>query len=369
VPRPDLSVSLGTPNACNECHRDKSVRWAADSALKWWGDKLRRTPDYGEIAHAGREQLAGAQAALAAYAADASRPAIRRGTAAAMLDPRVAAARASLEKALADPDPLVRLGALGGAQGLDPSERLRVVAPLLRDPIRTVRLEAVRALATVPGEGMSATERSEFEAALAEFVESQNVDADRAEAHLQLGAIYAVRGDAGKAEAEYRTALAITPAIAAAWANLADLYRGLGRESEAESTLREGLRAAPRDPGLHHALGLSLVRRRKAPEAVEEFALASKLAPGNARYAYVYGVALDSVGQTAKAIEILTAAHGRHTGNPEILEALSSFSLKVGKRQAAIDYARKLVDAEPENPSARALLEQLTGASPPSTKN
>jgi hypothetical protein len=30
IPRPDLSVSLGTPNACNGCHADKSLQWAAD---------------------------------------------------------------------------------------------------------------------------------------------------------------------------------------------------------------------------------------------------------------------------------------------------------------------------------------------------
>ena len=29
VPRPDLSVKLGTPNACNGCHGDKLVQWAA----------------------------------------------------------------------------------------------------------------------------------------------------------------------------------------------------------------------------------------------------------------------------------------------------------------------------------------------------
>jgi tetratricopeptide (TPR) repeat protein len=368
MPRPDLSVALGTPNACNECHRGKSARWAADAALKWWGDKLRQTPDYGEVVHAGRDQLEGGQAAIAAFVSDPARPAIRRGTAASMLDPRVAAARAALEKALADPDPLVRQGALGATQGLDASERLRAVAPLLRDPIRAVRLEAVRALASIPGEGTSASERADFDAGLAEYVASLSVDADRAEAHLQLGALYAMRGDHARAEAEYKTALALTPSIAAGWANLADLYRAQGREDEAQSTLREGLRIAPRDAGLHHALGLALVRRRKTPEAVEEFALAAKLSPGNARYAYVYGVALDSVGQTPRAIDVLTAAHARHTGNPEILEALASFSLKVGKRQSAIDYARKLVAAEPENPSARAMLAELTGTPPPPGK-
>ncbi|MET0618952.1 MAG: multiheme c-type cytochrome, partial [Thermoanaerobaculia bacterium] len=38
VPRPDLSVAIGIPNACTQCHRDRSDRWAADAAKKWWGD-------------------------------------------------------------------------------------------------------------------------------------------------------------------------------------------------------------------------------------------------------------------------------------------------------------------------------------------
>lgn len=28
IPRPDLSVKLGTPNACNDCHKDKKPSWA-----------------------------------------------------------------------------------------------------------------------------------------------------------------------------------------------------------------------------------------------------------------------------------------------------------------------------------------------------
>src|SRR5690606_22076142 len=37
VPRPDLSVKYGTPNACNDCHTDKSSKWAADAVNKWYG--------------------------------------------------------------------------------------------------------------------------------------------------------------------------------------------------------------------------------------------------------------------------------------------------------------------------------------------
>jgi predicted CXXCH cytochrome family protein len=36
IPRPDLSVELGTPNACNRCHEDKSIQWAADQVDAWY---------------------------------------------------------------------------------------------------------------------------------------------------------------------------------------------------------------------------------------------------------------------------------------------------------------------------------------------
>ena len=39
IPRPDLSDKLGTPNACNQCHTDKSTKWATDYLEKvvWSG--------------------------------------------------------------------------------------------------------------------------------------------------------------------------------------------------------------------------------------------------------------------------------------------------------------------------------------------
>jgi len=76
-----------------------------------------------------------------------------------------------------------------------------------------------------------------------------------------------------------------------AWANLADLMRMQGREADAEAALRDGIARAPADATLHHALGLSLVRQKKNDEALRELKRATELAPGNARFAYVYGVA------------------------------------------------------------------------------
>ena len=75
---------------------------------------------------------------------------------------------------------------------------------------------------------MNSSERAEFEAALAEYVQSQLVDADRAEAHLNLAGVYVAQGELDRAEAEYKTALALMPALGGTYVNFADLYRHEG---------------------------------------------------------------------------------------------------------------------------------------------
>jgi Flp pilus assembly protein TadD len=331
IPRPDLSQTLGTPNACTQCHRGKSDAWAAAAASKWWGDAIRQKPDYGEIVRAAGDQRSGAQEALAGLVLDPTVPAIRRATAASMLDAAEPTARTALERALADPDPLVRHGAVLALQTVDPSQRASLAGPLLRDPTRTVRIEAARELAGAPAETIAPADRAAFDQALAEYDASQLVDADRAEAHANLGALYAERRDPARAEAEYKKAIALSPAFAGAYANLADLYRSEGREQDAERTLRYAVAVSPADAGIRHTLGLSLVRQKRLPEAVEELRKAVALSPDNARYVYVYAIALDAVGQTPRAIEVLKGALARHDGNREIRQALATFQAKAGK--------------------------------------
>jgi Tfp pilus assembly protein PilF len=345
VPRPDLSVAIGTPNACTQCHRDRSDRWAAAAAKKWWGDRSSREAPYGETIQAARNEAAGAGPALAALALDSTRPPIRRATAASLLARNgFPGGRDALARALADPEPLVRYGALESARALDPSERLSLVAPLLRDPIRTLRMDAARALAPVPRDSMRPEEKAAFEAALAEYEASLAVDADRAEAHLAQAELAIDLGDVERAERGYRIAQELVPAMAATYANLADLYRRQGKEAEAEGILRRGLAAAPGDAGLHYSLGLSLVRQKRMPEALTELERAANGPSAPPRYVYVWAVALDSAGRTGRALEILSAAERRHGGNREILEALAAFHAKAGHAGAAEAYAKKLAE-------------------------
>jgi Flp pilus assembly protein TadD len=273
VPRPDLSVKLGTPNACTHCHTEKSNQWAASAAERWYGPPK---PHWSEAMQAGR---------FAAVADDPANPAIVRGTALSRLrQAPTPDAIPSIEKGLRDPDPLVRFGAITATEALDPESRLRLASPLLSDPDRSVRGETARILigSSAPG----------LDSALAEFQAAQ--EQDRPEGRLNLGWLAAMRGDQAGAEAAYRGALKLDPGYLPAFVNLADLYREQGREVEAEATLRQGLSAEPDDASLHHALGLLLIRTGRLDAALPELARAVELAPGEARYAYVYEAAIQS---------------------------------------------------------------------------
>lgn len=100
----------------------------------------------------------------------------------------------------------------------------------------------------------------------------------------------------------------LSPQYAIAAVNLADLYRQLDREREGVDVLRTAIAASPREAALRHALDLSWMRLKQRDAALVEFRAAAELAPTNARYQYVYAVALHSAGQTDEASGVLKGA-------------------------------------------------------------
>ena len=96
--------------------------------------------------------------------------------------------------------------------------------------------------------------------------------------------------------------MVMEPAFIPAYLNLADLYREMGREAEGKQVLLEALKAAPRSASAQHALGLLLVRTVQHGQALGHLARAAELEPDNSRYAYVYGVALNSMGRSGQAV-------------------------------------------------------------------
>jgi Flp pilus assembly protein TadD len=198
--------------------------------------------------------------------------------------------------ALLDPDPLVRDAAVRALSQADPAIRAKVLPPLTQDPVRTVRIDAGRALAGAPAAQLPPPEARRAADALAEWRASQNVDADRPEARLNLCSLAAELGDFPTAEAECHAALRLAPRVPGPYVNLADVQRAEGREEAARATLREGLKVAPESGALWHSLGLALVRQRRPGEALAALKKATELEPDNPRFAQVYAIAVRELG-------------------------------------------------------------------------
>ena len=251
--------SSNTPNACNDCHADRTPQWAAAAIENWHGPNRKGFQTFAPALAASWAGRADASRLLAAVAADHATPDIVRATVLTELNAYSSPEAIGQAKAgLSNPDPMVRIGALDLLEGAPPPQLWAIASPLLSDPIRGVRIRAASLLALVPTAQQPVADRPRFESAAEEFVAAQRLNADRPEARSALGRFLLQRGQVTEAETEYKAALRLSPAYAPAAVNLADLYRQTGREPDGESVLRTALMASPRDAGLHHVLGLTL---------------------------------------------------------------------------------------------------------------
>jgi Flp pilus assembly protein TadD len=141
------------------------------------------------------------------------------------------------------------------------------------------------------------------------------------------------------------------PHAAALAVNLADLYRMTGREMDGSALLAQFFAQNTDANAVRHALGLSLVRQKKHADALILFQQAHEAEPENGRYAYVYGVALQSAGQVEKGRAILEAALARDPWSVDLNNALLADALRSNDVQRASIYAQRLTTLRPDDPS------------------
>ncbi|MDD5033385.1 MAG: tetratricopeptide repeat protein [Methylococcaceae bacterium] len=356
VPRPDLSVKWGTPNACTQCHTDRSADWAAQAMDRWYGDRWRARPSFAGLFATARSGQMGDIAHLQRLADDATQPAIVRATALQLLRP-YGMKGSSLGKALGDASPLVRAAAVQGLEGM--GEALKLGLPLLRDPSRAVRIEVARVLAPLPPASLEPAQRTALAKVLEEYQSAQRAQADQPEGHFNLGKLYTDLGQLKPAEDAYLTALSRDPKFFPAASHLANLYAQTNRPAEAERVLRRALSAAPEQAELHYALGLLLVERRQLDEAASHLAKAAELLPDQPRIPYNLGLLLQKLGRVKDAEQALLRAYRLTPKDPDILSACALFYRQQRRWAEAETYARQLITLYPDAPAFRRLFHSI----------
>ena len=216
VPTPENTIRYGIPNACNVCHSDKDARWSADRVREWYGSgagrKYVRRADAFTRARKGDR---GSIELLLAILADRDEGSVIRANAAGHAsrfadDPRV---RVALERALHDPEPLVRGVAAFRLppNPANPRETAVAFAGALADPVRSVRFGAVLSLLNMGIQRIDGPDHDRFERARQEAAAHYAIVSDDVDEELNAGRFYYLTGAWDRALAAFRTAGRLDP--------------------------------------------------------------------------------------------------------------------------------------------------------------
>ena len=254
VPRPDLSVKLGTPNACSHCHvrdqleslpaetrskveskeyadwllssqRDDSIKaaiektdaWCEDACQKWYGAERKTPMHFAEPLSAFRNHEPGSlqQLLIVLPMPDEIAPAIVKATAFVELAEAGAQRAVPAAKSWAEnntADPIVRAAALNVFMTAEPNTTISTLMPLLEDKSRLVRTEAVRVLiASGAYQSLNDSERTRVDLASEELKSGLMVANDRAGSHMGWAMLCEQRGRVNEAIESYETAIKVEP--------------------------------------------------------------------------------------------------------------------------------------------------------------
>ncbi|MDJ0778336.1 MAG: multiheme c-type cytochrome [Gammaproteobacteria bacterium] len=358
IPDPAFSEKTGAPNACNQCHTDDTPAWAAENLRAWGiGERGNRwaTINHGlalQDSQVFLDYLRNPPAGLAPI-----RAASLLGKIGAFQSP-LAYERAAAQ--LSNPDPLLRRAAVELLQAAPLELRWRLLQPLIDDPLQTVRhavaIALVDALPQVSGKDGERLQRllDELRAALA-------YHADSPAGQLAIGNLELQSGYPILAERAFKAALEIEPEFVPALLNLADLYRGIGADREGLDLLLRALEVAPNSASSNHAYGLYLVRAGQREEALGYLEAATRQVDASPHHVYVYAVALDSLGQTGKAIEVIDAASRRWPNQLDLSFLQVAYMDKSAKTDGIRRYLSVLEPFAANNPQVRAWLARYGG--------
>ena len=169
IPRPDLSVKHGTPNACVGCHTNKTDQWAADVLLKLKG--APKENHFSDLLIPGLNGEPNAHASLLKLAKDSIYPEIARASAIKEL-PNYrdqALVKKQLLEFLNDDSPLVRASSVDALNEISDPAYIKHLLPLLEDEKRAVRLKAFGALAIMDEKNIPQKYKAPFEKVKKEY--------------------------------------------------------------------------------------------------------------------------------------------------------------------------------------------------------
>lgn len=286
VPRPDQSVAYNTPNACNQCHSDKSNSWAAKKIKEWYG--LERENHFSDhLLLSNKNSLTSSEIQqINAFITDLNYPAIARATAIENIDIRSEEQYQTILKSLDDPEPLVRYNALNKFSEAPPELRVQVASQHISDSTKMVRIGAVQLLTDLDPSMLATLNQSDLYRAQNELETMLQTNADFSIGRSQLGDFYFKKKQYNEAIYQYNEALKKDSLLLLNYQNLATTYSILGNTQKSLETLNLLISKAPEMSRAYYLRGLLYFELNKTNEAIADLKQAAKLDPSDSRSLY-----------------------------------------------------------------------------------
>lgn len=353
VPRPDLSVTYGTPNACSNCHADKSDKVLASAIVKWYGPN--RKYHFSDDLVPGSKLDKNSEAHLTRLINNNDVPNIIKATAFFYLGSILTESSLNtLLKGLQYDDAQVKYQVLRSLENFASPNWIEAVGPLLSDKVRAVRIAAADLYITIPPEQVPGQYAASFSSAKKELKSFLEYQTDFAAGNLLMADYYLKLNDYDNAEKFYWKGLKKDNQANYALLNLSSVYNMQGKNDKALEVLQKAKKNDPTNERIYYNLGLLYNEMNNKVEAEKHFSKAVELKSNNPRVYYNYGLMLNQRGMFKEAENVLKRGITISPSSPELYYALVFVYMKSNNAKA-LETVIKLKQLDPNNPEYQEL--------------
>lgn len=234
---------------------------------------------------------------------------------------------------------------------------------LLGEPERA-ELEFTRALWIGPSpdvfsdRAIGRSQRGDIQGALSDYETALELMPGHPQALLGRGSVLAKLGEFERAGADFADYVKRRPEDPQGWGRLALVAFTLEDYPSAIHAATQGLGLDPNEPGLLELRGMAYALSDRPQRGRQDIDRALQLDPSNTGIRFKRMTLLQELGEHALACEDGQVLLTRSPDSPEVLTALASSLVALGKHERALGLFRRALDRYPEGSVERARVQQ-----------
>lgn len=356
IPRPDLSIKHGTPNACNQCHANKTNEWAEKYITEWFG--VSKKYHYSEAFYAAKNGALAAASELKYIVDNELFPPNIRSLAIIDLGTYFPDSLKTIRDTYLNHDnPMLRVASIRTLYEQN-AENTKYLLSSLNDATKAVRVEAAQKLMQLDEKQIPSAYKELFQKVLKEYFEVLIYNADFPTGKINLANYYYHLKDLKNAEHFYLEAYKQDRELYFVKINLAYLYNRWGENDKAKQFFNEYLNDAPDDMDARYSYALLLSEMGEYEQSLAILLEVSEMDPSRPRVSHNIAMLYDFMNEKSKAEQFLER-EVEIANNLDSRLVLLKFYLDNGYNSKALELGKMILKLYPLNEDVKQIVENL----------